>query len=75
MPRPLRVHHEGAGYLVTSRARSQETLFKDEIDVRVYLTLLQDYRGRHGVTVFAYCLLPEEVRTRVWLPGHWEERG
>ena len=53
MPRPIRIHTAGAGYLVTSRARAQETLFQDDVDCRVYLKLLHDYRQRYGVTLFA----------------------
>ena len=62
MPRLLRMHTAGAGYLVTSRVRGQAVLFTDDVDYHVYLKLLQDYRQRHGVKLLAYCLLPDQAQ-------------
>jgi len=40
MPRPLRVHVEGALYYVTSQAIAPFVLFKDARDYETYLELL-----------------------------------
>ena len=61
MPRPTRVHVEGALCLVTCRAAEGTALFQRPQDYETYLQLLQEYRERYGFKLFAYTLLPDQV--------------
>jgi len=61
MPRPPRIHLEGALYYVTSRAEPTLPLFKDQKDVDTYLDLLAEYKARHSFKLFAYALAPDQV--------------
>ena len=61
MPRPKRVHLNGALYYVTSRSLEGMSLFKDHEDYRTYLEFLKAYQAEFGFRLFAYSLLPNEV--------------
>ena len=61
MPRPPRIHLEGALYVVTSRALADRRLFRDEQDYQAYVELLQAYRERQNFKLFAYVLLPDHL--------------
>ena len=61
MPRLPRICVEGAISLVTSRGSLEDPLFKDPHDYQAYRHLIAEYRRRHGVKLFAYCLLPDHV--------------
>lgn len=62
MARDPRLHLDGAIYAVTSRGGSTEPLFKDRRDYEAYLSLLREYQQRYHFKIFAYCLLPDQVR-------------
>ena len=61
MPRPTRVHVDGALCLVTCRAMEGTILFQEPRDYETYLALLQEYRQRYGFKLFAYVLLPDHL--------------
>ncbi len=61
MPRPTRVHIDGALCLVTCRAMEGTVLFQEPRDYETYLALLQEYRERYGFKLFAYALLPDHL--------------
>jgi putative transposase len=51
----------GVAHHVTQRGnRRQQTFFEDD-DYRAYLALLEEWCGRCGVEVWAYCLMPNHV--------------
>lgn len=56
MPRPLRVHVEGALYYVTCRAEPGIPLFQDARDAETYLDLLSQYKAQRGFRVYAFAL-------------------
>jgi len=59
---PDRPHH------VTQRGnRRQQTFFGDD-DYRAYLALLGEWCGRHGMRIWAYCLMPNHVHLIVVPP-------
>ena len=61
MPRIARVVVPGLPHHVTQRGnRRQKTFFRDD-DYRVYLDLMREWCGRHGVRVWAYCLMSNHV--------------
>ena len=61
MPRPVRVHVEGALDYVTSRASEDTVLFRDARDYEAYRKLLLSYQERYGFKLFAYVLLPDQL--------------
>ena len=61
MPRPARVHVEGALYYISCRAIEKAALFNDRADYETYLDLLASYRSQFGFKLFAFALLPEEL--------------
>jgi REP element-mobilizing transposase RayT len=61
MPRPTRVHVDGALCLVTCRALEGATLFQEPRDYETYLELLREYQDRYGFKLFAYALLPDHL--------------
>lgn len=61
MARLARVVVPGAPHHVVQRGnRRMKTFFGDE-DYEVYLSLLAEWCGRHGVAIWAYCLMPNHV--------------
>ena len=61
MGRIARVVVAGWPHHVTQRGnRRQQTFFRDE-DYQEYKNLLAEWAGRHGVAVWAYCLMPNHV--------------
>ncbi len=69
MPRPPRVHIEGALYYVTSRAIDGGVLFKDAEDYEAFLHLLCGYRAQYGFKLFGFVLLPDHVHLCLELKG------
>ncbi len=61
MARIARVVAPGYPHHVTQRGnRRQQTFFSDD-DYRAYLDLMNEWCGRCGVTMWAYCLMPNHV--------------
>ena len=68
MARMARAVVSGVPHHVTQRGnRRQETFFCEE-DYEAYLELMAEWCGRHGVQVWAYCLMPNHVHL-VAVPG------
>ncbi len=61
MPRPPRIHVEGALHLVSSRALPGLQLFRDEQDYAAYLELLKGYQAQYGFILSAFVLLPDRL--------------
>ena len=61
MPRPLRIHLEGALYYVTCRAIEPNALFRDAKDYDAYLDLLKEYRAKYRCKLFAFVLLSDHL--------------
>jgi putative transposase len=62
---PLIPHH------VTQRGNRRQTVFFSDDDYRRYLDLLREYTGAAGVTVWAWCLMPNHVHLML-VPHHPE---
>ncbi|MBI3322572.1 MAG: transposase [Candidatus Omnitrophica bacterium] len=69
MPRPLRVHMEGALYYVTCRAEPGIPLFQDARDAETYLDLLSQYKNQQGVRVYAFSLCAYELHLLLEVGG------
>jgi len=62
MPRPPRVHLEGALYYVVSRAVDGSPLFRDHEDYEAYVKLLEEYRAEFHFKLFSFVLLPDHLQ-------------
>jgi len=51
----------GCPHHITQRGNRRANVFLDDQDRRRYLSLLGDYAGRHGLAVWAYCLMSNHV--------------
>ncbi len=71
MPRPPRIVIPGLPHHVTQRGNYRQTTFFCPEDYKLYLDLLEDYSRAGGITVQAYCLMPNHVHLIV-TPVHAE---
>lgn len=62
MPRPARLHVEGALYFVQAQAGPVSPLFRDSRDVDTYLDLLAQYQGQHRFKLYAYALWADRLQ-------------
>ncbi len=51
----------GIPHHVTQRGNRRERTFFEDGDYALYLDLLADAAGRHGVEIWSYCLMPNHV--------------
>jgi len=58
MPRKPRIEYAGAVYHVLNRGDQGDRVFKDELDVDNFLSLLGKTAGQCGWVLHAYCLMP-----------------
>lgn len=61
MPRIARVVVPELPHHVSQRGNRQADVFLDQHDHRRYLSLLAKYADRHGVAIWAYCLMTNHV--------------
>jgi putative transposase len=61
MPRIARAVLAGYPHHVTQRGNYGQTVFDQEEDQRVYLEWLCEYKARHGLKVWAWCLMDNHV--------------
>ncbi|MCC6758695.1 MAG: transposase [Candidatus Omnitrophica bacterium] len=61
MPRTARVVVPGCFYHITQRGNNKRVIFYDDHDRRKYLYLIEEYRAKHEVEIFAYCLMNNHV--------------
>jgi REP element-mobilizing transposase RayT len=65
MARRLRIFGPGLVYHVIARGNHQDATFLTDLDYLAYLARLGTYRTRYGVSLFAYCLMPNHVHLLV----------
>ena len=68
MTRPLRIEFAGALYHVTSRGNSQEDIYLDDEDRKIYLEVLQDVCERFNWIIHAYCLMSNHYHLLIETP-------
>jgi putative transposase len=61
MPRHGRVLFPGIPHHVTQRGNHREPVFLEKGDPEAYLSLLHAHSRRHGLEIFAYCLMPNHA--------------
>ena len=57
MARPLRIEFPGAVYHVTARGDRQELIFRDDVDRRLLLAVVDQAMARLDAEVLAFCLM------------------
>mgnify|MGYP001224274109 CR=1 FL=1 len=57
MPRQIRIEYPGAIYHVMARGDRREAIFRDGLDRRMFLAVLEDACGRTGWLCHAYVLM------------------
>ena len=57
MARPLRIQYEDALYHVTCRGNERKSIFKDDLDKKVFLGLLSDGLKTYHIILFCYVLM------------------
>jgi len=65
MSRPPRLFAPGLLYHVIARGNQRQSTFLDDADYSAYLRRLALYPERHGVSLHAYCLMPNHVHLLV----------
>jgi REP-associated tyrosine transposase len=65
MARRPRVLAPGLLYHVIARGNQRQQTFLTDLDYRAYLVRLATYRKRYGVSLYAYCLMPNHVHLLV----------
>lgn len=68
MPRKVRVCFPGAVYHVMTRANEGARIFHKEKDYELFLEALFQALERFGVTLHAYCLMPNHVHMAIKTP-------
>ena len=72
MPRIARAVIEGIPYHVTQRGNRREDIFFEDEDRKKYLEWLLEYSDKHGLKIWAYCLMSNHVHLIV-IPLRWKE--
>lgn len=61
MPRPHRIQLPGIAHHVTQRGNQRSQVFFQPEDYSLYLNLLRRHARQSGVSISAYCLMPNHV--------------
>ena len=70
MARIARVVAPGLPHHITQRGnRRQQTFFSDD-DYQAYIDLMAQWCGKHGVEIWAYCLMPNHIHLIAVPPEH-----
>ena len=75
MARPLRIEFAGALYHVTSRGNERRRIFRDDVDRKMFLTLLGQAVKRFGWSVTAWVLMSNHFHLVVQTPEANLSRG
>ena len=68
MARPLRVEFPGALYHVTARGNERRAVFRDDEDRQKFLTTLGEASKQYGLSLNAFCLMPNHYHLLVETP-------
>jgi putative transposase len=74
MARIARFVVPGLPHHVTQRGNRRENVFFSDADYELYCDLLGQQCGKHGVTVWSYCLMPNHVHL-ILVPDRGEALG
>jgi len=60
---------QGGYYHIFNRGIRKQNLFNDEKDYQRYITRLKEYKGKHHISILAYCLMPNHIHLLVRQDG------
>lgn len=69
MPRPKRIHYEGAIYHVTSRGNERRKIVMDDSDREMFLRVLAETLGHHKVVCHAWVLMDNHYHLLLETPA------
>ena len=69
MPRPKRIHYEGAIYHVTSRGNERKKIVQDDADREMFLRVLAENLGQHQVVCHAWVLMDNHYHLLLETPA------
>ena len=69
MARPPRVEFEGAVYHITARGNERQRIYRSDADRRLFLETLEKMRGRFGILLHCYCLMPNHFHLVIETPS------
>ncbi len=75
MARPLRIEYAGALYHITSRGDRRESIYEDDDDRKMFLSVLESVVGRFGWLCHGYCLMGNHYHLLVETPQPNLSRG
>ena len=61
MARIARVVAEGMPHHITQRGNRRRKVFFSNGDYTAYMELMAEWCGKHGVDIWAYCLMPNHI--------------
>ena len=61
MGRIPRIYIENACYHIVTRGNRKQIVYKHEEDFNVYLSILRKAKRKHGILLYAYCLMPNHA--------------
>ena len=61
MPRIARLVAIGLPHHITQRGNYSQSVFRDDKDRRQYLSWIQEYSDKYGVSMLVYCLMDDHV--------------
>jgi REP element-mobilizing transposase RayT len=68
MARLPRIEFEGAVYHITARGNERHLVYRSENDRRLFLETLEGMRGRFGVILHCFCLMPNHFHLVIETP-------
>ena len=75
MSRPLRLEFSGALYHVTSRGNEKKPIFVDDVDFKIFLSLMAEVCQRFNWVIHSYCLMTNHYHLIVETPDGNLSRG
>jgi len=61
MPRIARIVAVGLPHHITQRGNYRQDIFLDDNDRRRYLSWIEEYSKRYGLSILTYCLMQNHV--------------
>ena len=75
MSRPLRLEFSGALYHVTSRGNEKKPIFVDDVDFKIFVSLMAEVCQRFNWVIHSYCLMTNHYHLIVETPDGNLSRG
>ncbi len=64
----LRIEFEGAVYHIAARGNHREHIYRDAMDRQRFIALMQRYKERYSVNIYAYVLMDNHYQMVIETP-------